>query len=198
VADGSEVWSKLLARWYPKATLLNPDWVCQTELEKRLEQALENDYALAALTKRLEPDQPMDIGDLLRALPQQTTPKALVKFMSAHPEHFKQSPDGKEFCVSRTPGDLQNCKDWRTVNPFQMPPLPKKLSGDAPAAIGNGSATSPAPAPLGRPKELRKQQAETAAHSSGEPNEQPREVCQQLDPKVAFRLYHTGVARVSS
>lgn len=197
VADGPEVWSKLLARWYPKATLLNPDWVAQTELEKRLEQALENDYALAALTKRLQPDMPLDIGDLLRALPQQTTPKALVKFMSCHPENFKQSPDGKMFCVSRSADDLKLCKDWRTVNPFQTPPLPKSLDALDDVPKGPGQGTAPTPAPMGRPKELKQQQAQVATGSS-DANEAPREVCQKLDPKVAFRLYHTGLLSQSS
>lgn len=99
VADGAAVWGKLLTRWYPKATLLNPDWMAQAELEKRLEAALDNDYTLAALCRRLENDTALDIGDLLRALPQQTTPKVLVKFMSSHPENFRQSPDGKKFAA---------------------------------------------------------------------------------------------------
>lgn len=37
VAEGPAVWVGLLRRWYPKATLLNPDWVAQSELEKNLE-----------------------------------------------------------------------------------------------------------------------------------------------------------------
>eukprot|EP00428_Durinskia_dybowskii_P020050 CAMPEP_0170211718 /NCGR_PEP_ID=MMETSP0116_2-20130129/5475_1 /TAXON_ID=400756 /ORGANISM="Durinskia baltica, Strain CSIRO CS-38" /LENGTH=333 /DNA_ID=CAMNT_0010462253 /DNA_START=3 /DNA_END=1001 /DNA_ORIENTATION=- len=103
VADGPAVWSKLLSRWYPKATLMNPDWLAAAELEKRLEAALDNDYTLAALCRRLENDTALDIGDLLRALPQQTTPKALIKFMSSHPENFRQSPDGKKFAVCLKP-----------------------------------------------------------------------------------------------
>merc|ERR1719487_1109730 len=65
VCNSAEIWARLLSRWYPKSTLLNPDWVAQADLERRLEEALENDYALAALTKRLENDTPLDISDLL-------------------------------------------------------------------------------------------------------------------------------------
>jgi len=173
VADGPAVWGKLLSRWYPKATLLNPDYVAQSDLEKRLEAALENEYALAALTRRLEPDTPYDIQDLLRALPQQTTPKALIKFMSKHGDNFKQSPDGKRFCVSRQESDLVACKEWQTVNPFSTP-VP---SG---AAESNGGEGKP------------------AAEQTGEASEQEKppaapQICQQLDPKQAFRLYHTGL-----
>eukprot|EP00927_Polykrikos_kofoidii_P025828 TRINITY_DN2313_c0_g1_i1.p1 TRINITY_DN2313_c0_g1~~TRINITY_DN2313_c0_g1_i1.p1 ORF type:complete len:1622 (+),score=294.01 TRINITY_DN2313_c0_g1_i1:382-4866(+) len=192
VADGPEVWSKLMARWYPKGTLLNPDWVAQSDLEKRLEEALENDYALAALTRRLEPDTPYDIGDLLRALPQQTTPKALMKFMSRHPDNFRQSPDGKKFCVSRTPNDIQACQEWRTVNPFQAPPVTQMVSADA-----GRKETGPTPVPMGRPTELQDQSGASSGEVVPSPPEgesfQPQQICQRLDPKQAFRLYHTGL-----
>mmetsp|Transcript_11841 Transcript_11841/g.22932 ORF Transcript_11841/g.22932 Transcript_11841/m.22932 type:complete len:887 (+) Transcript_11841:135-2795(+) len=193
VADGPAVWGKLLSRWYPKATLLNPDYVAQTDLERRLEAALENDYALAALTRRLQPDVPYDIGDLLRALPQQTTPKALIKFMSKHGDNFKQSKDGRKFCISRQEGDLEACKDWLTVNPFTVPPVP--------ALTAAGSETNnkgePAPVHMGRPSELGSKPLVEADKSDKQNDEEAPpsvpQVCQQLDPKQAFRLYHTGL-----
>mmetsp|Transcript_43094 Transcript_43094/g.78351 ORF Transcript_43094/g.78351 Transcript_43094/m.78351 type:complete len:1437 (+) Transcript_43094:93-4403(+) len=192
VADGSEVWSKLLSRWYPKATLLNPDWVAQADLEKKLEEALDNDYTLAALTRRLNPDTAYAIGDLLGALPQQTTPKALVKFMSAHPESFRQSPDGAKFCVSRKAdgSDLERCKSWRTVNPFSLPPMVTGGSG-----VTSSSGPAPANAPPGRPTELKKLTVGEPRGSNldAPPAEGQTNVCQKLDPKVAFRLYHTGL-----
>lgn len=196
VADGPEVWSKLLNRWYPKATLLNPDWIAQADLEKRLEEALENDYAFAALTKRLSVDTPYDIGDFMGVLPQQTTPKALMKFMSRHPNSFKQSPDGSKFCISRQPecADLKECKEWRTVNPFRTPPMPKS------GGTGGDDTKKPAgerKAPMGRPKELMDQEKEEKKDENAPPSvaeQMPQvNICQRLDPKQAFRLYHTGL-----
>lgn len=197
VADGPAVWGKLLTRWYPKATLLNPDWIAQSDLEKRLEAALENDYALAALTRRLQPDTPLDIGEMLRALPQQTTPKALIKFMSKHTEHFRQSRDGKMFCVSRQEGDLEKCKDWLTVNPFTAPPVPRVASDGASDATGKDERQGPAPVPMGRPSELGSRPMQEVKHDEKKeeapaPPQAPQ-ICQQLDPKQAFRLYHTGL-----
>jgi len=207
VSDGPMVWTKLLSRWYPKSTLLNPDWVTQSDLEKRLEDALNNDYTLAALTRRLSADEPYDIGDLLRAVPQQTTPKALIKFMSTRPDNFRQSPDGTQFCVCRNVEDLNQCKEWRTVNPFQTPPIPKCAISDA-GAGSSTTATGGKPPPPGRPKEASKKSSVVSASSvsSGALKEQlanqadkevadtpVRDVCQKLDPKVAFRLYHTGL-----
>mmetsp|Transcript_12892 Transcript_12892/g.40505 ORF Transcript_12892/g.40505 Transcript_12892/m.40505 type:complete len:963 (+) Transcript_12892:176-3064(+) len=195
VADGPAVWSKLLTRWYPKATLLNPDWVAQSDLEKRLEAALENDYALAALTRRIQPDTPVDIGELLRALPQQTTPKALIKFMSKHQENFRQSRDGKMFCISRQEGDLEKCKDWLTVNPFTPPPVPK--SSDSGTAGAEKERREPTPVPMGRPSELGSRPLQEAKpeekQEEAPPPPQAPQICQQLDPKQAFRLYHTGL-----
>jgi len=197
VADGPDVWSKLLARWYPKASLVNPDWLARKELEKRLEAALDNDYTLAALTRRLENDTPLDIGDLLRALPQQTTPKVLVKFMSSRPEHFKQAPDGKKFAVSLKPDEWRNCKDWRAVNPFTNPPMPKgEISGQN---EGAPQGRTPVAAPMGRPTALKQHEKDVAnsappAQSAVSEAAAPAvNICQQLDPKQAFRLYHTGL-----
>jgi len=195
VADGPAVWGKLLSRWYPKATLLNPDYVAQTDLERRLEAALENDYALAALTRRLQPDVPYDIGDLLRALPQQTTPKALIKFMSKHGDNFKQSKDGRRFCISRQEGDLEICKDWLTVNPFTAPPVPALTNGGA----ESNSKSEPAPVPMGRPSELGSKPLVEVDKSDKKDDDDDGvlpstpQICQQLDPKQAFRLYHTGL-----
>mmetsp|Transcript_43893 Transcript_43893/g.125130 ORF Transcript_43893/g.125130 Transcript_43893/m.125130 type:complete len:921 (+) Transcript_43893:142-2904(+) len=194
VADGPAVWGKLLKRWYPKATLLNPDWMAQSDLEKRLEAALENDYALAALTRRLQPDTPYDIGEFLRALPQQTTPKALIKFMSKHTEHFRQNRDGKKFCVSRQEGDLETCKDWLTVNPFTQAPVPAASSAAAPSG---GPENEKVPVPMTRPSELGSRPTEEKPAATEEKEEEPAaappQICQQLDPKQAFRLYHAGL-----
>lgn len=195
VADGRVVWSRLLMRWYPKATLLNPDWVAHSDLEKRLELALDNDYALAALTRRLEADTPVDIGDLMRALPQSTTPKALVKFMSGHPENFRQSADGTSFCVCRAPDDLKNCADWKPVNPFLAPPLPRgggaMVNG---AGAGPKDGPAPPPAPCSRPAGLRDMERSEIVDANTAASLPAADApCQQLDPKVAFRLYHTGL-----
>lgn len=193
VADGPAVWGKLLSRWYPKATLLNPDYVAQTDLERRLEAAIDNEYSLAALTRRLQPDVPYDIGDFLRALPQQTTPKALIKFMSKHGDSFKQSKDGKKFCISRQEGDLEICKDWSTVNPFTSPPVPAMTDGGA----ESNSKGEPTPVHMGRPSELGSTPLVEVDKSDKKDDEMvppsAPQICQQLDPKQAFRLYHTGL-----
>jgi len=194
VADGSAVWGKLLKRWYPDSTLTNPDFLARADLEERLEAALENDYALAALTRRLQPDVPYDIGDLLGALPQQTTPKVLIKFMSKHGENFKQSKDGRKFCISRAEGDLEVCKDWLTVNPFTTPPVPATTSE---GAEGN-SKKEPTPVHMGRPKELgskplvQADKVDKKADEDAPPASAPH-ISQELHPKQAFRLYHAGL-----
>lgn len=196
VADGPAVWGKLLNRWYPRATLMNPDYLAQAELEKRLEAALDNDYTLAALCRGLENDTPLDIGDLLAKLPQQSTPKALVKFMSSHSDNFKQSPDGKKFAVCLKPqeGGWRQCNDWRAVNPFQAPPAPQMPVQSSGSSRPETGGKAPVAAPMGRPTELRENERQVAASSSSSAPAVPTPaICQQLDPKQAFRLYHTGL-----
>lgn len=254
VSDGPQVWGKLLQRWYPKATLLNPDWVAQDELEKKLEEALHSDYVLTTLRMRLEADTPYDIGQVMKVLEQQTTPKALIKFMSTNGDMFRQSPDGKKFCVSKVEGqsDLKECKGWRTVNPFSTPSLPAPTpapnsggngtsnssgntagsttstntstsstagagAGTAGGATAGGASASTADSSAGNatsaasstngsstdattgsvPKsedgEVRQCATEKFKPPSQATVEAPAPAAQRLDPKQAFRLYHTGL-----
>merc|ERR1712039_1072851 len=71
--------------------------------------------------------------------------------------------------------------------------LPKKNNDDS---AGSGRAPI---VPMGRPSGLMSAQAEEKATGPSESNqeiEKPMDkanICQRLDPKQAFRLYHTGL-----
>jgi len=164
VSDGASVWERLLSRWYPKATVLNPDWEMQAKLERSLESAIDNDYTKAALLNRLKPDMPYALEDLIAALPQPTTPRALIKFMSSHPQNFRQDDLTGKFCVCRDPEQLLRCIDWKQINPY--------CAASAAQFLGSESAGT-------------RVLTESSVNFPV--------MCKELDAKQTFRLYHTGL-----
>jgi len=175
VAQSSGLWQKMLRFWYPRASLENPAVVAQAK-EDRSRREREGAEILQRLFNTLGCDSPVSFVDLCRAasLPNSgggPNPKELLQLLARHSDKVRQTcrngtASTTLFCLQPEHSD----EPWEAVNPFQ----------DADALCESADLV-----------ELR--QATGMVRASAEVAQDHAPHTRELDPRAAFRLFHTGL-----
>lgn len=174
LAQSSELWRKLLKLWFPRASTEDPD-AAMAARETRERQKIDDQEIVKQLWTNIGEGVPVDFATLYSVATSSSAggsemhPQDIMQLLAKHSQSFKQErcPEvtgAPLFCISPGPADAER---WEALNPYQ----------DAVSLLRKGSvdklpiSPSPAAPPIG-------------------PSES---AVRELDPRAAFRLFHTGL-----